>query len=60
MEQMSSTLDTHKSIYECCILYGLGNLWECHDECMGDLNVHLAIWRIFMYTNYSATINFYS
>ena len=37
-------------------------VWEIygkyHDESMGDLNVHLAIWRMFMYTTLQALISF--
>ena len=28
-----------------------------HDECMGDLNVHMAIWRMFMYTTLQSLIS---
>ena len=40
--------------YECHIFCGLGYLWENHDEGMSDLDVHLAIWRMFMKTTLQA------
>ena len=54
MGQLSSTIVTHNSIYECRI----STVWDIFgkylDEGMSDLNVHLAIWRMFMYTTLQA------
>ena len=54
MEQLCPTIDI---FYGCCVLYGLEIYGKCHDESMGDLNVHLAIWRMFMYTTLQALIS---